>query len=122
MLPAGQDVIVGALQDPQFGPLVMFGAGGVETEELKDVSFALAPLTEEEAEYLLDSTWAGRKLKGYRSLPPADREAAVQVLLRFARFAADFPELAEIEINPLRVLGQGQGACALDLRARLVGE
>jgi len=122
MLPAGQDVIVGALQDPQFGPLVMFGAGGVETEELKDVSFALAPLTEEEAGYLLDSTWAGRKLKGYRSLPPADREAVVQVLLRFARFAADFPELAEIEINPLRALGQGQGAFALDLRARLVIE
>jgi len=119
MLPPGQEVIIGALQDPQFGPLVMFGAGGVEAEELRDVAFALAPLSEEEALYLLESTWAGRKLKGYRNLPPADRAAVIQVLQRFACLAADFPELVEIEINPLRVLAAGQGAIALDVRARL---
>jgi len=119
MLPPGQEVIIGAIQDPQFGPLVMFGAGGVEAEELKDVAFALAPLSEEEAGYLLESTWAGRKLKGYRNLPPADRTAVIQILQRFACLAADFPELAEIEINPLRVLVAGQGAIALDVRARM---
>jgi len=119
MLPEGQDVIAGVVQDAQFGPLVMFGSGGVEVEELKDVAFALAPLSRAEAEYLLEHTWAGRKLRGYRSLPPADREAVLEALLRLAQLAADFPELKEIEINPLRVLKEGGGAVALDVRARI---
>ena len=117
MLPEGQEVIVGAIQDPHFGPLVMFGSGGVEVEGLKDVAFSLAPCTREEAEHLLGSTWAGRKLRGYRHMPPADREAVLQVVLRVAQLAADFPEIDEIEINPLRVLPTGEGAFALDARA-----
>jgi acetyl coenzyme A synthetase (ADP forming)-like protein len=119
MLVGGQEVILGAVQDDQFGPLIMFGSGGIEVEGLKDVAFGLAPLTVEEAEHMLASTWAGRKLRGYRSLLPADRSAVVQALLRLSRLAADFPELMEIEINPLRVLPEGQGAVALDVRARL---
>jgi hypothetical protein len=91
------------------------------------VSFALAPVTREEAEYLLDSTWAGRKLRGYRSVPSADRAAVVEILTRLAQLAADFsgadpergPQLAEIEINPLRVLPEGHGAFAVDVRARV---
>jgi acetyltransferase len=121
MLPAGQDVILGAVQDAQFGPLVMFGSGGIEVEGLKDVAFGLAPLTVEEAQHMLASTWAGRKLSGYRSMPPADGEAVLQALLRLSRLASDFPQLVEIEINPLRVLGASQGVAALDVRARLVG-
>jgi acetyl coenzyme A synthetase (ADP forming)-like protein len=121
MTPDGQDVIVGAIQDPQFGALAMFGSGGIEVEGLKDVAFALAPITGEEAKYLLDSTWAGRKLYGYRNLPPADFQAAMDALRRLAQLAADFPQLAEIEINPLRVLPQGQGVYALDVRASLSG-
>jgi acetyl coenzyme A synthetase (ADP forming)-like protein len=119
MLPPGQDVIIGAVQDTQFGALVMFGAGGIEVEAMKDVAFSLAPMNPSEAEYMLENTWAGRKLKGYRNLPPADRLAVLQVILHFAQFAADFPELSEIEINPLRVLDEGQGAFALDVRACL---
>lgn len=119
MLPAGQDVIVGVVQDPQFGPLVMFGSGGVEVEGLKDVAFALAPLAAADAEYLLNRTWAGRKLGGYRGLPPADRAAVIEALLRLGQLAADFPQLAEIEINPLRVLAPGQGVVAVDVRMRL---
>jgi acetyltransferase len=119
MVLSGQEVIVGAVQDPQFGPLAMFGSGGVEVEGLKDVAFALAPLTREEAEHMFESTWAGRKLRGYRHMPPADREAVVDVLTRLAQLAADFPELAEIEINPLRVLPEGQRAFAVDVRARV---
>ena len=119
MLLGGQEVIVGVVRDIQFGPLVMFGSGGVEVEGLKDVAFALAPLTLEEADFLLDSTWAGRKLSGFRSLLPADRGAVREVLLRLGQLAADFPQIAEIEINPLRVLGVGQGAIALDARAML---
>ena len=119
MVPSGQEVIVGAIQDPQFGALVMFGSGGIEVEGLKDLAFSLAPLTELEAEYMLQSTWAGRRLKGYRNLPPADRAAVCQVLFRVAQLAADHPELAEIEINPLRVLPEGQGAVAVDVRIRI---
>ena len=118
MLPDGQDVIIGTLQDITFGPLVMFGSGGVEVEGLKDVAFALAPLTRADADYLLKSTWAGRKLEGFRSLPPADREAVQEALFRLGQLATDFPRLAEIEINPLRVLPRGQGAVALDIRIR----
>ena len=117
MLPEGQEVIVGAVRDPHFGPLVMFGSGGVEVEGLKDVAFALAPCTREEAEHLLESTWAGRKLRGFRNILPADREAVLKVVLRVAQLAADFPEIAEVEINPLRVLAEGEGAYALDGRA-----
>jgi acetyltransferase len=121
----GQEVILGAVQDAQFGPLVMFGSGGVEVEGLRDVAFGLAPLTRSEADRMLASTWAGRKLDGYRSLPPADRQAVLEALLRLAQLAADAllrndgPELIELEINPLRVLPPGRGAVALDVRARL---
>ncbi len=118
MAPEGQEVIVGAVRDPLFGPLVMFGSGGVEVEGLGDVAFALAPLTDADRAHLLESTWAGRKLAGFRNLPPADRIAVADTLARLAQLAADFPALAEIEINPLRVLPQGQGVLALDVRAR----
>lgn len=118
MIPEGQEVIVGAIQDPQFGPLVMFGSGGVEVEGLKDVAFALAPLTEGDVNYLLDSTWAGQKLRGFRNIPPADRNAVRNTLIRLGQLAADFPQFTEIEINPLRVLPEGEGAFAVDVRIR----
>lgn len=122
MVTAGQEVIVGALQDPQFGAIVMFGSGGVEVEGLKDVEFALAPLSEGEATGLLERTWAGRRLSGFRNLPPGDRAAVLDVIRRLGQLAADFPELAEVELNPVRVLPTGQGAFAVDVRARLAAE
>lgn len=121
LVPPGQDVIIGAVQDPQFGAVVMFGSGGVEVEGLKDVEFALAHLTASDIERLLMDTWAGRKLRGYRNLPPADREAVIDTIIRLGQLAADFPALSEIEINPLRVLSTGSGAYALDIRAKLSG-
>lgn len=122
MVLRGQEVIVGATQDPQFGPLAMFGSGGVEVEGLQDIAFALAPVTREEAEHMLQSTWAGRRLRGYRHMPPGDRAAVIEVLTRLAQLAAEFPQLAEIEINPLRVLPEGHGAFAVDVRARVKRE
>jgi acyl-CoA synthetase (NDP forming) len=106
------------VRDPQFGAMSMFGSGGVEVEGLKDVAFALAPLSLREAEELLENTWAGRKLKGFRNLPPADRSAVLDALVRLAQLAYDHPQLSEIEINPLRVLPEGEGAVAIDVRAR----
>jgi acetyl coenzyme A synthetase (ADP forming)-like protein len=115
-VPEGQEVILGAVQDPQFGPLIMFGSGGVEVEGLKDVAFALGPLTQAEAESLMRKTWAGRKLDGYRNIPPADRSAVADVLVRLSHLAAEHPEIAEIEINPLRVLTKG--VVAIDVRLK----
>ena len=119
MIPTGQDVIIGAIQDPQFGPLVMFGSGGIEVEGLKDVQFALAPLSIAEANQMLADTWAGKKLRGFRSLNPADQDAVVNSILQLAQLASDFPQLSEIEINPLTVLEEGHGAYAVDVRVKI---
>jgi acetyltransferase len=119
MLPPGQEVIVGVVRDEQFGPLVMFGSGGVEVEGLKDVAFALAPLTPMEAEAMLDATWAGRRMLGFRNIPPGDRAAALDTVIRLAQLAEDLPQIAEIEVNPLRVLPGKGGAVAVDVRLKV---
>lgn len=120
--PPGQDVIVGVVRDPQFGPLVMFGQGGVEVEAVGDVAFTLAPLTRHEAEDMISRTWAGRRLAGYRDVPPADREAVIEALMALSQMALDHPQILEVEINPLRVFPGEDGAMALDIRLRLQGQ
>jgi len=112
----GQGVIVGMVRDPQFGPLMMVGSGGVEVEGLKDVTFGLAPLDQAEAREMLRKTWAGRKLQGFRNIPPADEESVVDVLVRLSRLSIENEQVEEIEINPLRVLNQG--ALAVDVRVK----
>lgn len=119
MLSGGQELIVGARRDPQFGPLALVGRGGVEVELLRDVATGIAPLTRSQAERMLDSTRTGVRLKGWRGAPPADRDAVLDALLRLSQVACDFPEIAELEINPLYVLPQGQGAYAVDVRGVL---
>ena len=116
----GQEVIIGAVRDPSFGPLIMFGSGGIEVEGLKDVAFALAPLNQAEAQEMIRKTWAGRKLKGFRSINPVDEEAVIDVLIKLSFLAYEHPEVAEIEINPLRVLQKG--AVAVDVRMKIIGE
>ena len=115
-IPDGQEVIVGMVRDPQFGALMMFGSGGVEVEGLRDVAFALAPLNQAEAEKMIRKTWAGRKLKGFRGIPPADEESVVDVLIKLSHLAVDHENIVEVEINPLRVLRQG--AVAVDVRLK----
>jgi len=110
----GQEVIIGAVRDPTFGPMIMFGSGGVEAEALGDVAFALAPLSATEADALMSRTWAGRRLDGFRSVEPVDKVAVRQALIGLSWLAHDHPEIGEIEINPLRVLEKG--ALALDVR------
>jgi acetyltransferase len=116
----GQEVIVGMVRDPQFGALMMFGSGGVEVEGLKDVAFALAPLNQAEAEKMIRKTWAGRKLRGFRNIPPADEESVIDVLIKLSWLAFENESIEEIEINPLRVLSKG--AVAVDVRMRRKGE
>ncbi|HEY5731781.1 MAG TPA: acetate--CoA ligase family protein, partial [Anaerolineales bacterium] len=115
-VPDGQEVIVGMVRDPQFGPLMMFGSGGVEVEGLKDVAFALAPLDQVEAQKMIRKTWAGRKLKGFRHIPPVDEESVVDVLVKLSWFAVENESIEEIEINPLRVFGKG--SVAVDVRTK----
>jgi acetyl coenzyme A synthetase (ADP forming)-like protein len=119
MVEGGQEVILGAIRDPQFGPLLMFGSGGIEVEGISDVAFALAPLNRVEAEALLDRTWAGQRLSGYRNLRPADKEAVIDALFRLSQLMMDFPQIAEVEINPMRVLEDGHGALAVDVRLKI---
>ncbi len=117
-IPEGQEVIIGAVRDPLFGPLMMFGSGGIEVEGLKDVAFALAPLNQAEAREMIRKTWAGRKLKGFRSIAPVDEEAVIAVLIKLSFLAYEHPEIEEVEINPLRVLSKG--AVAVDVRMKTV--
>jgi acetyl coenzyme A synthetase (ADP forming)-like protein len=116
MVTGGQELIVGVRRDPQFGPLALVGQGGIDVELLRDVAMGVAPLTRSQAERMLDSTRVGVRLKGWRGSPSADRAAVLDAMLRLSQAACDFPEIAELEINPLYVLPEGQGAFAVDVR------
>ncbi len=116
MITGGQEVIVGVKRDPTFGPLLMFGLGGVYVEALADVSFRLAPLTERDAWEMLEEVRSARLLAGVRGLPAADRAALVRAIVRVGQLAADNPEIAELDLNPLLVLPEGQGVVAVDAR------
>lgn len=119
MVPEGLELIAGVTRDPQFGPLVMVGSGGVAVELTRDVAFDLAPLTPAQAGALLDQTTAGPLLNGYRGAPPGDRAAVEDIIVRLAQLVADLPAVAEIEINPIIAHAAGQGASAVDVRVIL---
>ena len=119
MAPKGLEVIVGMRRDPTFGPMMMFGMGGTLVEQLKDISFRVAPLSAEDINEMVDSTIAGKLLKGVRGSALADIEAVQAVIAALSQLSLDFPEIEEIEINPLVVYPQGQGALALDSRTVL---
>ncbi len=120
MAVKGLEVIVGMRRDPTFGPLMMFGLGGTMVELLKDISFKVAPLTSEDIDEMINSTLAGKLLKGYRGSAKADIEVVKETIARLSQLSLDSPEISEIEINPLIVYPEGQGAISLDSRAILV--
>jgi acetyltransferase len=115
-LGGGYEVILGGKQDPQFGPTVLFGAGGVLTELVHDVSIGLAPLSRQEALAMVERTRAFRILSGLRGRPPGDSEAVVDALLRVSQLVARHPEVLELDINPLLVFPRGEGCVAVDAR------
>jgi len=119
MAPPGQEVIVGMRRDPQFGPLLMFGLGGIYVELLTDLSFRVAPIDRVEALAMIQETKAGRLLAGVRGQETADIEAVVDCILRLSQLALDFSQIEEVEVNPLLALPKGQGAVALDGRVIL---
>lgn len=114
MLQGGIEVIVGMTRDPIFGPVVMFGLGGVFVEVMKDVVFRAAPLSEPDAEDMVRQIKGYHVLKGVRGGQPSDIRAIVQVLLAVSQLALDVPQIAQIDINPLFVFPQGRGVKALD--------
>lgn len=114
MAPEGLEVIVGAQRDRQFGPLVMFGLGGVYVEVLEDVAFRLAPLTGEDAREMVMETAAGKLLKGVRGQAQRDIEAVVETIRRIGQLMVDQPEISEVDFNPL-IVGE-EGAWAVDVR------
>jgi acetyltransferase len=116
MLPPSRELILGMNRDPQFGPLVMLGLGGIYVEVLKDVSFRLAPLGREDVMEMLRELKSYWLLQGARGEPPADVGAVVEVTLRVSQMAEELPELEELDINPLRVMEKGKGCLAADAR------
>jgi acetyl coenzyme A synthetase (ADP forming)-like protein len=116
MLPASRELILGMNRDSQFGPLLMVGLGGIYVEVLKDVSFRLAPLSEEEAGEMLRELKSYWLLQGARGEPPADIDAVIECMLRISQLVIDFPEINELDINPLRVMEDGKGCLAADAR------
>jgi acetyltransferase len=117
MMPqGGVEVLVGMNRDPQFGPLVTFGLGGIYVETLKDVTFRIAPFSPQEAEEMLNEIRAHALLDGVRGKPGVDKAAIVDVLLRIGQLVQDFPEIAELDINPLMVYPPNQGSIAIDMR------
>lgn len=107
MAPDSTEVIVGSIKDPQFGPALMFGLGGVFVEVLKDVTFRIAPVTEEEAREMITEVKAYPLLKGYRNTPPSDIESIVKILLSTSRLITDHEEIKELDLNPILVYEKG---------------
>ena len=117
MVQDGRELIVGMTRDPVFGPLVMFGLGGILVEVLRDVSFRIAPFGRAEARRMMGEIRGARLLDAVRGSPPADRTAVEDVLLRIAQLVTDFPEIAELDVNPL--MAMPSGAIAADARVML---
>jgi acetyl coenzyme A synthetase (ADP forming)-like protein len=115
----GREVILGLTRDPQFGPMLMFGLGGIFVEVLKDVAFHLAPITASEAMQMLKLTRSYGLLKGARGQKPADMEAIAEALQRISQLSTDYPEIAELDINPFIVGEVGTEAYAADARMTL---
>jgi len=118
----GHEVIIGMSRDPQFGPMLMFGLGGIYVEVLKDVSFRIAPLNVKDARAMMRETRSYPLLTGVRGQKPADIDAIVESLLRISQLVTDFPEIVELDVNPLKVFPRGEGVMALDARLTIEGE
>ena len=116
MVPPGLEILIGMNRDPQFGPLVTFGLGGIYVETLKDVAFRLAPFSRGEAEIMLGEIRTHALLDGVRGKPAVDKGVLVDTLLRIGQLVQDFPEIAELDINPFVVYEAGQGGIAIDMR------
>ncbi|WP_435594513.1 acetate--CoA ligase family protein [Streptomyces panacea] len=120
MVPAGTEILIGTVTDPTFGKVVAFGLGGVLVEVLKDVTFRLAPATKDDALSMLDGIRAAEILRGVRGGAAVDRDALADLVVRVSQLAADFPGIAEVDLNP--VFASENGVMAADVRILLTDE
>ncbi len=110
----GLEVIVGGLRDNVFGPVVMFGLGGIFVEVLRDVSFRIAPLSEEDALEMMKEIKAAKILEGFRNMPPVDKKALAKIIVATAKLLEDNPEVDSLDLNP--VIAYPDGALVVDAR------
>ncbi|MGD0319445.1 MAG: acetate--CoA ligase family protein, partial [Nitrososphaerales archaeon] len=113
------EMFVGVTHDPTFGPLIACGAGGTLVELIKDVSVGLTPLTEQDAERMVRSLKTYKMLEGYRGAPKCDVGALEETILRLGQMVEEIPEVAELDLNPLMVLQDGEGTVVVDARIRV---
>lgn len=119
MVTGGQELILGGRQDPNFGPVVLIGLGGIFVEVFEEVALRVAPITPKEAGEMIDELRGAPILKGARGHKPSDLAAVSEALLRLSQLLIDFPEIGELDINPLRVFQENNGCRALDARVML---
>jgi acetyl coenzyme A synthetase (ADP forming)-like protein len=119
MVRGGVETIVGVTQDPSFGPLIMFGLGGIYAELMKDVAVRLHPLTDIDARELVGSIRMARLFQGFRGAPLSDTEALEDLLLRLSALVEDVPQIAELDLNPVKVMPKGEGCWVVDARVML---
>ena len=119
MIPGGIEIIAGVTQDPTFGPLIMFGLGGIQAELLKDIVLRLHPLTELDASEMVASIKMARLFEGFRGSPPSDVPAVQDLLLRLSAMVEDIPQIAELDFNPVKVMPRGEGYWVVDARISL---
>ena len=119
MVKGGVETIVGVTQDPSFGPLIMFGLGGIYAELMKDVAVRLHPLTDIDAKELVSSIKMARLFQGFRGAPLSDTGALEDLLLRLSALVEDVPQIAEMDLNPVKVMPQGEGYWVVDARVML---
>jgi len=117
--PGYIEVIVGATRDPTFGPVIMFGLGGIFVEVLKDVSFRVAPLEPEDAEEMIKEIKTHKILEGYRGMPPRDVESIKDILMKVSKLMLEVDEIQDIDLNPIMLYEKGKGAVAVDVRVIL---
>ena len=119
MISGGVETIVGVTQDPSFGPLMMFGSGGIYAELIKDVTMKIHPITDADAVEMINSLKMSKLFEGYRGSAPKDTEAIQDLLLRVSAMIEDIPEIAEMDLNPVNVMPRGEGYRVIDARIKL---
>jgi acyl-CoA synthetase (NDP forming) len=118
-IDGGVEALVGVTSDPTMGPLVVAGLGGVQVELLRDVAMRLPPVSDLDVEEMLSGLRSAKLLDGFRGAPAADRGALAETIRRVSALVDVLPELAELDLNPVKVLAPGEGAVALDVRMRI---
>jgi acyl-CoA synthetase (NDP forming) len=119
MCEADHEVFIGGKHDPEFGPVIFFGMGGIFVEALRDIVLRVAPLTEKEAEEMIEEIKGFPLLEGHRGRPRADIKALTDCLVRASRLLYEHPEIQTLDMNPVMVLKEGSGCCAVDVKILL---